>query len=464
MKTTKRFMTLALAVLLTLALAIPAMAAEGTGTISVTRATGATGDPTVYSIYQIFDTNPVVGGHTYKLTEAFAGFTAPGYFSVNNSGYVVWEKNPHSVADAAAVAQLAKKYMTGKTITPVGTVTAGSTTDVAPGYYLLVPAEGPCGVVMVEAAGVIAEVQEKTTADGHPTVEKLVFEDSTNRYQTFNTVDYGQTIQYQTIITVGAKAENYILHDQMDDHIEYTNAFTLLRDGNVLPATNNYEIVNNPDDETCDCTFHVVFTETLCKSLHDGAKIVVQYTGKLKPGAETQTAHKNTTWLTYKTGVPSNKSTVSTATFSVTVHKKDQAGNALAGATFVMKDNVGSYYSKDSNGNVIWTTLENAMKLETTTENNGTIVFDGVDAENFVLEEIVVPNGYTGITNVEATTKVGTNGEGENEYVEVENILGEALPETGGIGTTVFYVVGIVLVLGALATLVIIKRKETTAQ
>ena len=127
-----------------------------------------------------------------------------------------------------------------------------------------------------------------------------------------------------------------------------------------------------------------------------------------------------------------------------------------------MKDNVGLYYSKDTNGNIAWTSLDNATKL--TTDENGIIIFDGVDAENFTLEEIVVPNGYTGATDISVSTKAGVNGNGKNITVDVTNSLGDALPETGGIGTTVFYILGGVLVLGALAVLTIFKHKETNAQ
>lgn len=467
MKTTRRIITLALALILVLALAAPAFAAGENGTITVTRPVGATGTASEYTVYQIFDTNPVVGGHTYKLTAEWATFTAPGYFSVNANGYVVWEKNPTSVADAAAVAQLAKAYVAAESPTALAEkVTAGGAAiSVAPGYYLLVPENGPCGVIMVEA-GETATVEEKTTATGHPKVEKKVYEDSTNTYLSANTVDYGQTINFQTTITVGAGAEKYILHDKMDSHIEYTNAFTLTRDGNTLAAAGNYEIDDTPTD---GCTFHVVFSDSLCADLHENAKIVVQYTGKLKPGADTNTAHENTTWLTYKNDVPSNVAVTETRTFEVSVKKVDDAdpANPLAGAGFILRDNIGKYYAQDGAGNVIWVELADEAAKQAAavvTGVDGVVKFVGVDAENFVLEEVVVPNGYTGTTNVAASTKNGDQGEGKNVEVTVVNTLGEALPETGGIGTTVFYVLGGVLLVGALVALAVIKRKETSAQ
>lgn len=471
MKTMRRIITLALTALMVLALALPAFAEEiTTGTIQVTRPANAQGTPSEYAVYQIFDTNPVDGGHTYKLTTDWESFAAPGYFEVNTNGYVVWKKNTVSVTDAAAVAQLAKAYVeakeeAGTPLTPATTVVAGTApVEVDTGYYLLMPANGPSGVIMVEA-GEAATVEEKTTATGHPTVEKKVREDVTGTYEKFNTADIGQILEFQTIITAGENPENYVLHDMMDEHIKYTNEFVLLRDGNPLEPENNYKIVNNPKNVegstwTCDCTFHVEFLPGLMSTLHAGAKIIVQYTGQLKPGALTATEHKNETWVTYANGVPTNVSTTSTETYKITVTKEDEYGNKLTTAGFMLRDNIGKYYTEDENGNISWGPKESATTVRTT--NGGVAVFYGLDAENFTLEETIVPDGYTGTTEKPISTKHPTDAnKGVDKDITITNVLGETLPETGGVGTTVFYVVGILLIVGALAMLVVFKRRAT---
>ena len=451
MKTTRRIITMTLALILVLALAVPAMAATGDGTISVTGS-----GTTEYQVYKIFDIEAAANGYKYKLADGWTTFTAADYFSVEN-GYAIWKKNTTSVADAAAIAQLAKNFVTTNSLTTEISVAVGGTVDVAPGYYLLVPANGPCGVTLVEA-NEVTNVEEKTVAEGHPTVEKLVQEDSSKTYGASNNADIGQTINFQTTITAGVNAEKYVLHDKMDEHIAFTNAVEVTRDGNTVPMTNNYELVENPGD---GCTFHIVFSDTMCSSLADDAKIVVRYTGKLVEDAVTETDHVNETWLTYTAAAATTDvSKTTTQTYKVTVNKVDNAdpANPLAGAGFILRDNVGLYYKwNDTLKAVEW--VEKANATVYTTDATGVIEFVGVDAENFYLEEVVVPNGYTGATDVSVSTKGNANAE-----VTVVNTLGQALPETGGMGTTVFYVVGIVLVLGALAALVIIKRKETSAQ
>ena len=105
--------------------------------------------------------------------------------------------------------------------------------------------------------------------------------------------------------------------------------------------------------------------------------------------------------------------------------------------------------------------------------NDGTLLFQGLGAGDYKLSETQVPDGYNKAADIEftvsfdATTKkfassneaVELNGE---NYLEttVENKKGAELPSTGGIGTTIFYAAGSVLVLAAVVLLVT-KRRMT---
>lgn len=283
---------------------------------------------------------------------------------------------------------------------------------------------------------------------------------------TSNNADIGQTITFQTIITTGVNASNYILHDKMGEHFEFIEVTGVARGGNVIEATGNYTVDTDPDD---DCAFHVIFDENLCTDLPKDATLTVRYTAKLIEGAPTGALknHTNTAWLTHTdANVPTNESTTTTQTYTITVEKYDNTDPEnpvpLEGAGFVLRDNVNKYYHwNETTKSVEWVNFAD-LDLETdyhTTDADGKTTFKGVDAEDFHLEEVDVPDGYTGQTNILASTKVC-----DDIVVKVNNVLGHELPETGGIGTTMFYVVGIVLVMGALAALVIFKRKETSAQ
>ena len=218
-------------------------------------------------------------------------------------------------------------------------------------------------------------------------------------------------------------------------------------------------------DATGDgCTFHVEFSESVTSTLHEGAILLVNYYAVLEPGSATNTPHINKTWLTHTAeDVKTNEDSTETYTYKVTVIKEDTDGNLLADAGFVLKDVTDRYYKYGSititqgsstvnTQGVTWVSEINDATMFTT-DATGVIEFTGVDAENFTVVEHVVPGGYTGAGVVSASTKSG------DTTVTVTNTLGEALPETGGMGTTLFYVGGGLLMVAAIV-LLLKKRRE----
>lgn len=121
-----------------------------------------------------------------------------------------------------------------------------------------------------------------------------------------------------------------------------------------------------------------------------------------------------------------------------------------------------------------------------TSDENGMFKVAGLDEGTYLLREIVAPTGYNMLTAditvvITATTSTTWNGENASTAltklevtaggkttegntstgivgITVENNKGATLPETGGIGTTIFYVLGAILVLGAGVLLVVKKR------
>ena len=104
------------------------------------------------------------------------------------------------------------------------------------------------------------------------------------------------------------------------------------------------------------------------------------------------------------------------------------------------------------------------------------IAVEGLDADTYYLEETKAPGGYNKLAGpVEVEISHTVTDEGVHmthtlkqdttnvEKVEIENKSGTELPETGGIGTTIFYVLGSILVIGAVVLLITKKRMNAAA-
>ena len=92
-----------------------------------------------------------------------------------------------------------------------------------------------------------------------------------------------------------------------------------------------------------------------------------------------------------------------------------------------------------------------------TTVASGKIVIKGVDLDSYTLVETAAPAGYNKL-NQDKKFNVTAD---QALTVEIPNNSGTELPSTGGMGTTIFYVLGSVLVLGAVVLLVTKKRMST---
>ncbi|MGN0115488.1 MAG: prealbumin-like fold domain-containing protein, partial [Acutalibacteraceae bacterium] len=160
-------------------------------------------------------------------------------------------------------------------------------------------------------------------------------------------------------------------------------------------------------------------------------------------------------------------------TYKVVVNKKDDSGNALAGATFEL-------YKKISGSDEL-------VPVTGTINTDGDVfTFSGLDDGDYVLKETVAPANYTPIADIEFTVAAthapdtlvltalsGDVTTGEATFAadvaagslstDIINILGASLPETGGMGTVLFYVLGSLLVLGAGVLLVVRIRANRSA-
>ena len=481
MKLTNKLAGILLALAMVLGIAATAFAEGETGSITIyDAAVGQT-----YTIYQILDLesyNNKAGAYAYKATTAWNTFinsvAIKGiYVEVDAQGYVTWKGN----ADAAAFAKLAQKYAKDNSIANQGSVTATTTTvsfnGLDLGYYLVDTTLGTLCSLDTTNPNVVMEEKNEV-----PTNVKTVEEDSTGNYGEKNDADIGQTVNFKSIITAQPGAENYVFHDLMSAGLTYTGDAKIYTDETMTRelATENYTVNDTPDDSD---TFDITFEQDYLNTITAATKLYVKYSATLNENAKVGglEGNLNASKLSYgeinkETGKPGSTtppSETKTYTWDVDVFKYTMNGEtekALAGATFTLRKNADgsnpiALVSEGNNVYRVAKTNETVTVTEITTDATGKFTIKGLDADTYYLTETAAPAGYNKLA-APVTIVIGENGvvngtteapQGVDE-VKVLNQSGTELPSTGGIGTTIFYIVGGVLVVGAVVLLVTKKR------
>lgn len=472
MKLFKKLAGMLLAMIMVLSMSTVAFAAQGTNDNSGSITINDAEKGHTYNAYQVLvleSYNTDAGAYSYKANPAWDGWlkSQTQYVSIDDQGYVTWVKD----ADPAAFAKAALAHAEEANINPVATKTADGTTvkfeKLNLGYYLIDTTLGT--LCSLDTAVSDVEMFEKNE---QPPVKKEVKEDSTGNWGDENTAEIGQTVEFRS--TIGAKpgAQGYVLHDVMSagltldpDSIEATG----LKKGQDANSGDYHVVTTGLSD---GCTFEVVFHQSYLDTITTNTDIVVTYSAVVNENAQVSpSANPNKTTLKY--GEDSEFETVpsetKTYTFKVDVVKTDDDNKVLNGAQFKLYDakTGGNEIAlvKVSDG-VYRLAKDGETGVDYITTVNGELEIKGFDANtNYYLEETKAPDGYNKLAerveiavkeaNLEASV---SNGVWQNGGVHIVNKAGDLLPTTGGMGTTILYIIGGVLVIGAGAVLIIRRR------
>ena len=345
-----------------------------------------------------------------------------------------------------------------------------------------------------------------------PTVEKKVYDnpDGTSTGGFGSNADHAinEKFQFQLTATLPDstnRAYDYydkysvIFHDTLSDGITYDkddelDSVVIKSNGNTYNITDSSKYTIDTTDLESQNSFVVNIDVKACAKdagfdLNDGATITVTYTAHLNDKAYVNTAGGSTSninkvYLTYSNN-PKDESSIGktpestpvyvyTYQLNNTKHQDTEKGPALEGACFRLYSDEActdqsevQLYQKDGFYYPIKDVLgKEAVEMKSAA--NGTFNVKGLDAGTYYLKEITPPDGYSACKVIPVTIKADhsrndqVNLEGSNLTNDIVNIKagGITLPSTGGIGTTLFYVVGGGLMVAAIVLLVTKKRME----
>lgn len=493
MKKMNKLLALVLAMVMVLGLAASAFADEAA-------------TPTTYTI-----TAPD-NGHTYEVYQIFTGDLHKGVLS-----NVKWGKNGTGTQGEAVTETILTKlagttgsdteklavisnYVTLDAENKFGTVTnAAPLENVPAGYYLIKDVDGSQDgkedSYTLYIVSVVNNVDISPKAE-LPTFEKKLKDKNdttgdTSEWQDSADWDIGDKVPFKL---EGAVADNYdayktyyfAFHDKEEAGLTFDpTSVKVFVDGTQI--TTGY-VVKTGENCECDegCTFEVIFDDLKqISSVTKDSVIRVEYESTLNENAVLgEQGNVNQAKLEFSNnpnqtqgGTPETGKTpwdnVIVFTYQVVINKIDGNKESLKGAEF---------------------TLEKVLQDGTTktidvvkAENGSTFTFKGLDDGKYILTETVTPDGYNTVAPMTFTVNAehaiswdGTNrtsvltelngnrvsGEITLEATkadgtvssDVMNLAGATLPSTGGIGTTIFYVLGGMLVVCAVVLMVSKKR------
>lgn len=497
MKHARKLTSLLLALVMVFALAVTAFAQDetvGAGAGAITISNAAKG--VTYTIYKLFDATVNADGssiaYTGKIPESLNT-----YFTADKNGYI---SATEAAKDGANMSDGLRTALTAWTATAPATASAksdGSALNfkgLAYGYYVVTTTQGD-QLISVDSTKPDVTIYDKNSS--RPTdLHKTASNDDVSIGDTVTYTVRFKTSNYDGAGTNAKEIVSYTIEDTLPAFLSDVNVTSIIVDNDGNDAT-----TGDQHDVTAQFTNKKIvidwYDEDNSKFLYDnGATVTITYTAKVTEKAaidgEGNTNNVTVTWTTEGGNEPGpgkleTKETI--FTYAIALKKVNNKGTALPDAVFEFPFYVKS--DADTDGAYIYagTTAKEGLTNQITTPENGVIIVKGVKSGSYKITEVTAPAGYNkltapvtveavktssssthttvyldengNITNTETDKKTEVNVDIDTiaaTAVVVVNKAGTELPSTGGMGTTIFYVLGAVLVVGAGVLLVTKKR------
>lgn len=437
-------------------------------------------------------TNGGKTAHTFEIYQVFKGDLSGKVLTNIKWGSGIKDSSKASLGSASAKAKTLTNVTKAEEFandlqshlgTPAKTqqVAAGGSetvTGLEPGYYLVKDTASSQsnkenGAYTSYILKIVSDTETNAKLDV-PTVVKKVQENSDKVWQDAADYNIGDTIPYKLTGTLPTNYDKYTkyaykFHDEMSAGLTLDPASIKVKIDGTEIASSKYTVTQDAGSNS----FTVAFADlkTLDTPTTSNSSIVVEYNCKLNSNAVIGAhGNPNTVYLEYSNNpnrggegdfgkTPKDKNIV--FSYKVIVNKKDENNDPLVGAEFTL-------YKKTATGKEAITrfTIDNTMAA-----NKTTFTYNGLDAGKYVLEETKTPAGYNSIEPVEFTIKAEYDKVSDDPKLtkleslgvltftadknagslsaDVVNNKGFTLPETGGMGRALIYVLGTILVIGS---------------
>ena len=470
MKTARKLTSLLLALLLVFALAATAAADDTSTPIKGTITVDNPIEGQTYTAYKIFDVVYDDAEH-YSYTidssnpwlstvQSYNGLELTAV-SGTNTTYIVKKLDGFS---APSFAETLKANVNGKTDGKTLTLEGGSASvgNLDLGYYFVISnTDALCNLTTTAPN---AKIHDKNDVPFKKEgIEK-------------RDVEVGKVLDYKITgkvpDTTGFDTYTYEITDTMSQGLTFNGASLKVMVG-TEDVTNDPKCTIIKGTDAAPSTFKVSIKVKDCKV---GDDIVVTYNATVNEKA-VAVVSTNKAELIYsndptnkesKAKQPADEHKVYSAQIEINKFwKKDGTENNLSGVEFKLykEENtdagtVKKYYQWDETNNAVKWVVDEAQATPETTSTDGKAYFKGLANGTYYLVETKTPAGFNPLTGPEEVQVEGNETEIQKLTVtkKIENKTGAVLPSTGGMGTTVFYVLGAVLVLGAGVLLVTKKR------
>ena len=388
MKTMRKLFRVLLALAMTLALAVPAFAAETTGSITITNPQGGH----TYTAYKIFDVTYSGVNHSYTISDTDAAFsTVKKYADEPANGLnltAVADTGKYNVSigagfSAASFAQHLKTNVgslgTGTDFTTDGNTVKASGLDL--GYYFV---SSTSGTVCELATAKDIQIRDKNEV---PEIKKDV--DDNDR-----TVEIGQVLTYHITgkvpSTTGYTEFTYQVTDTMTEGLTFNKDVKVTIGGTDVTAAAT--ITNNGNGFVASVNM-MHYQDQIDKP------VVITYTATVNEKAIQSDKETNTATLKYSND-PADKDSfkessveVNVFSFNIVINKyaKGNENTKLEGAKFVLKNAENKYYKYDAATKAVTWVDDKSAATEVSTDANRAARFDGLQAGTYSLEETAAP-------------------------------------------------------------------------